>query len=449
MTEYGEPELGPRTCASCGAQIPSGIPSCELCGDAWASLEALSTISATADGASGQSVGVPGIDLLRAGDTYADRFTVSKILGRGGMGWVYLVDDSTSGQRMALKILRSNLTGNRHAVSRFEREIRLLSKIEHPSIPKLFEWGRHGETFFFLTQFVAGDTLEALIQERGALPAAEAAALVAGIADALASAHAAGVIHRDIKPSNVIVSGDGSVHLIDFGIARATGPDMTTLTETGVLVGTPHYMSPEQLRSHRVDERSDIYSLGVVLFELLSGQRPFEGETPMAIALAHLNDEAPALRRLNPKVPGWAVDVVERCMAKDPGRRFWTANEVARELRRPHGAKGRRKRLMRNGDEVLEDLSGSGRYSLVIGAQGEVAGWDENTALFYHDRYHRLVESVPRVKKTDRWIYRFEPWPEGEILRRVVDYEAVASIEPSQPTLGDSVRSFFRKLGGS
>ena len=211
---------------------------------------------------------------------FGERYRVVSLLGSGGMGQVFRVEDQTSGQALALKVLRPLDGDDGDRVRRFQREIQILTRIQHPAVLRILDWGDSPAGLYFVTELVDGEDLKLAIRRRGPWPAAEAAALGATLADALAAAHAQGVVHRDVKPNNVMIARDGSVRLLDFGLARGAGIDLTTLTRTGTILGTPGYMSPEQFDAHGVDERSDLYSLGVVLFEVLTGRLPFTRPDP-------------------------------------------------------------------------------------------------------------------------------------------------------------------------
>jgi serine/threonine-protein kinase len=276
------------------------------------------------------SGGGAGAARVETGHVFGERYRVLSLLGSGGMGQVFRVEDGTSGQALALKVLRPLDADDTDRVRRFQREIQILTRIRHPAVLHILDWGESVAGLYFVTELVDGEDLKAAIRRRGAWPAG-AAALGATLADALAAAHAQGVVHRDVKPNNVMIARDGSVRLLDFGLARGAGIDLTTLTRTGTIVGTPGYMSPEQFDAHGVDERSDVYSLGVVLFEVLTGRLPFSGQTPIAVALAHKNEIPPLLRslRLRPA----CRRAVLRC-PKRTRARFVSAAALA-ELRRP------------------------------------------------------------------------------------------------------------------
>src|SRR6185295_11619835 len=210
----------------------------------------------------------------RLGQVFADRYRVDALIGAGGMGQVFRARDTRDHRDLALKVLHASHEEDADRSERFKREIGILSRIKHPAVPAIMDFGLHESELFFVSELVDGTDLKTEIKRRGPWNPVDAAALAAAVADALAAAHALGVVHRDVKPSNIMIGRDGSVKLLDFGLARGVGIDVTTLTRTGTIVGTPSYMSPEQFDTHGVDERSDIYSLGVVLFEMRTGKLP-------------------------------------------------------------------------------------------------------------------------------------------------------------------------------
>lgn len=412
-----------RTCESCGFENAEPGKPCPLCGGSEVlrtTLESdVPTIEFPAERRAGHPSGAGATPV--AGRIYGDRYRVEGLLGRGGMGQVFRVHDLVEGRDLALKVLDPLSGQDEDRTERFKREIGVLSRISHPSIPRIHGWGTAEGRLFFVSDLVEGSDLKLEIQRRGPWPPAEAAELVATVADALSAAHALGIVHRDVKPNNIMLGADGAVRLLDFGLARGVGIDISTLTKTGMIVGTPGYMSPEQFEGRGVDERTDIYSLGVVLFELATGRLPFTGQTPIAVAMKHKLEPPPPLRSLRPDLPAWLERAALKCLEKDPAGRFPTAAELAAELRRPHQGKPRLHRLP-SGDAVVEDESETSDWALVLASHQEKTGWAAGMALRYGDRYYKLQEIVPASLDAGRWTYRFGFWPEGEVFRRLVDY---------------------------
>ena len=360
------------------------------------------------------------------GHQYANRYRIQGFIGRGGMGSVYRVFDTQDNLEMALKILHKD-TAEQDGQDRFKREIEILSKLQHPAVPRVYGWGIMDKEMYFVAEFVDGQDLKAIIREKGPWNASEAAELTAKIADVLAIAHSKGIVHRDIKPHNIMIDKDGAVKLLDFGVARGKGAGMETLTKTGMIVGTPEYMSPEQFGTNRVDERSDIYSLGVVLFELLTGHTPFDGETPVAIALKVVAEAPTAPRELRKDIPAWIERIVLQCLDKDPKKRYWTATELAVDLRKQRTGAGPRRRWLSTGDAVIEDDSDSTDWALILSSPREKPEWDLGVGMRFSDRLYKLLRVEPPDTKTPRWSYYFTYWPEQEVFRRLIDYEKYIS----------------------
>ncbi len=416
-----------RTCDSCGFENAEPGKACPLCGasEVMSHSTLLSDVP-TLEYPAGRlprpaQPTAPAERPPAVGRVYADRYRVDALLGSGGMGQVFRVRDLTTEVDRALKILRPVSEEEPERASRFKREIGILSRIRHPAVPQILDWGTSGGELFFVSELVDGPDLKREIQRRGPWPVAEAVALAATVADALAAAHAQGIVHRDVKPNNIMIAADGGVRLLDFGLARGVGIDMTTLTRTGMIVGTPGYMTPEQFEG-QVDERSDVYSLGIVLFELLTGKLPFTGQTPLAVAMKHKSEPPPAPRALRKDLPAWLERVALRCLEKDPARRFASASELTAELRRSREGRPRR-HLLPTGDAVVEDASEISDWVLVLASRAEKTGWSPGMALRYADRYYKLQEITAPGPAESRWCYRFAFWPQGEIFRRLVDYE--------------------------
>jgi serine/threonine protein kinase/dipeptidyl aminopeptidase/acylaminoacyl peptidase len=258
-------------------------------------------------------------------------FEIVRLLGRGGMGEVYRARDARLDREVAIKLLLPAFASDADRLARFEREARTASALNHPNIVSVHDVSREGELSFIVTELVEGETLQPLIG-RGPLPAARVVDIGRQIADGLAAAHAAGIVHRDLKPGNIMVRPDGRVKILDFGLARRQrpGPESTTLTGSGMLLGTVAYMSPEQVRGQAIDPRSDIFSFGAVLYEMLGGTRAFAGPSSVEVMHAILNEQPP---RLPATVPGGLEHIVRRCLEKDAGLRFQTADDLAFALK--------------------------------------------------------------------------------------------------------------------
>jgi serine/threonine-protein kinase len=263
----------------------------------------------------------------------AERYRLESRIATGGMGEVWQATDTVLERPVAVKVLKDEYAGDATFRERFQAEARHAAALHHPNVASVFDFGEtadgeDGSRPFLVMELVPGQPLSALLRPGEPMPPERAAALVAEAADALAAAHALGIVHRDVKPANLLVTPEGRVKITDFGIARAAGN--VALTQTGQIVGTPHYISPEQAEGHAATPASDIYALGVVLYECLSGRRPFEGDSPMGTAIAHLLQPTPELPA---EVPDRLAGVVATAMAKDPSDRYASAAEMAAALR--------------------------------------------------------------------------------------------------------------------
>jgi len=265
------------------------------------------------------------------GALFAGRYEIQSVLGKGGMGVVYKAHDRDLDDIVAIKTLRSEaLSADPTLLDRFKQEIRLARKITHPNILRTHDLGEFNGLRYLSMEYVKGITLKHLIDQDQLLPQPVALRIAKQMCAGLAAAHEVGVIHRDIKPQNIIMEPNGSLKLMDFGIARLT--QERGMTATGTVVGTPDYMSPEQARGQALDFRSDIYSMGVVLYEMFTGSLPFEGDTPLAVVLKHVQESTPAPQAKNPRIDPKIAAIILKCMQKNPEDRFQTVNELYEAL---------------------------------------------------------------------------------------------------------------------
>jgi serine/threonine-protein kinase len=263
--------------------------------------------------------------------TLADRYELLGHIARGGMADVFEARDTLLGRRVAVKVLHSQFSSDEAFVKRFRREAQAAANLSHPNIVGIYDWGQEGSTYFIVMELIEGRSLRDVLREDGPLLPRRAIEISAEVAAALSVAHRSGLVHRDIKPGNMLLTADGTVKVTDFGIARAWD-DSSELTKTGAVIGTATYFSPEQAQGTPADERSDIYALGVVMYEMLAGRPPFSGESPVAVAYQHVSSLAVQPSLDNPDVPNELDAIVMRALEKDPDARYQTADDLRHAL---------------------------------------------------------------------------------------------------------------------
>ena len=263
---------------------------------------------------------------------FSDRYQLVRHIARGGMAQVYLAQDLLLDRPVALKVLFPELSTDENFVRRFRREAQAAANLSHPNIVSVYDWGQGDRTYFIVMEYVDGETLSARIRQ-GPIDPSRAAATGADVAGALEYAHRHNVIHRDVKPANVLIDQSGTVKVTDFGIARAAGIS-EGLTQAGSVMGTATYFSPEQAQGLPADARTDVYSLGIVLYEMVAGRPPFQGENPVSIAYKHVRETPVPLRHVNPTVPAAYEAIVDRAIAKSADDRYQTSGELQSDLQR-------------------------------------------------------------------------------------------------------------------
>lgn len=268
--------------------------------------------------------------MIATGHVIADQYSILDHLSEGGMATVFTARRLSDAKIVALKVLREQYASDDEFVERFQREARAVSELDHPHMVHVYDSGRDGPIHFIAMEYVEGNNLKELIRREGPISPQLAMEIAAQVCDALEFAHSHGIIHRDVKPQNILLTQDGQVKVTDFGIARAASA--ATITETGTVLGSVQYLSPEQARGSLVGRSADIYALGVVMYEMVTGRLPFDGESPIAIALKHLNQEPLRPRTVFPALPERVEGIIMRALAKSPTDRYRSAGEMRRDL---------------------------------------------------------------------------------------------------------------------
>jgi serine/threonine protein kinase/Flp pilus assembly protein TadD len=312
-------------CPNCSLQNPDTKKFCGDCGTSLLS-DREGDVSRTT------TIRLPAIP-YPIGSIFAERYRIIEELGKGGMGRVIRALDMKLDEEIAIKFIRPDLTEDPAAVERFRIELKAARQVIHRNVARMFDLNEADGVPFITMEYVRGGDLKSLIKKMGRLDAQQAVRIIRQVAEGLAEAHRTGVIHRDMKPHNIMVDEEGTARITDFGLARLRKTDDATLTAPGM--GTPAYASPEQVEGGTaVDSRSDLYSMGIVLFEMLTGELPFQGETPYSVALARLTKAPPDPRSIQPDIPEALVQVIMKCLQKDPGQRYQSANELILDLKK-------------------------------------------------------------------------------------------------------------------
>ncbi|MFB0565876.1 MAG: protein kinase [Candidatus Aminicenantaceae bacterium] len=322
-------------CPKCQFENPQGMHYCIDCG---AQLSPSDEIFETKTG----TTQMPILELKR-GTTFARRYEVIEEVGRGGMGSVYRVVDKKINEEVALKLLKPEIASDQETLDRFRNELKLARKISHKNICRMYHISEEEGTYYITMEYIAGESLKSMIRMTGQLSVATAMNIMKQVCEGLAEAHGLGVVHRDLKPQNIMIDREGNARIMDFGIARS----MKTkgITGAGVMIGTPEYMSPEQVEGKEVDNRSDIYSLGVILYEMVTGQVPFEGDTPFIIGVKHKSEKPKNPKEINAQIPDDLSRVILNCLEKDKEKRYQETNELLSELSKIGKGKPEKERI--------------------------------------------------------------------------------------------------------
>lgn len=269
--------------------------------------------------------------MLSKGQKINDRYEIIKTIGEGGMANVYLASDTILERKVAIKVLRGDLSNDEKFIRRFKREALSVSNLSHPNIVEVYDVGEEEGNYYIVMEYIEGKTLKQLLQKRGALTLPEVIDIMSQLTDGLAHAHDAYIIHRDIKPQNIMIEDNGLVKITDFGIAMAL--NSTQLTQTNSVMGSVHYLPPEQANGKGSTIKSDIYSLGILMYELLTGSVPFKGDTAVEIALKHMKEKIPSIRKQNPTIPQSIENIVLKATAKNPKNRYDNVRDMYSDLK--------------------------------------------------------------------------------------------------------------------
>jgi serine/threonine protein kinase len=388
---------------------------------------------------------------LPLGATFSGRYYIIRELGRGGMGKVYEALDKDLEERVALKIIRPDIAAHEQIIQRFRNELKLARKIVHKNVCRMFDLNKDGEIHYITMEYVPGEDLKSTLCRIGPLSLAKALDIARQVCDGLAEAHRLGVIHRDLKPQNLMIDDKGNVRIMDFGIAHSL--EAKGITEDGHVVGTMEYMSPEQVEGKKADERSDIYSVGVILYEMSTGRTPFEGNTPFSVAAKHLSTVPVEPRIINAQIPPSLSQIIMKCLEKDQEKRFQKATELLDEIEKAQKSLPTTDKitLERKPLPSKEISAGRKRAKLLIPVLAVIATMLVVLGLrqFVFRSAKTTPPSLPPVSAPEENLLETgkKYWQEKKYSEALDEFEKLLAREPGNPEAHFSLASVLKEQG--
>ncbi|NIM91850.1 MAG: protein kinase [Candidatus Aminicenantes bacterium] len=427
-------------CPKCEFENPDDVHFCGNCGDQIIP-------SKEKDFSQTETLRTPMRELI-IGSTFAGRYQIIEELGRGGMGILYKVIDKKIEEKVALKLLRPEIASDKKTIERFRNELKFARKISHRNVCRMYDLSEEEGTQYITMEYISGEDLKSSIRRMEQLTIGKAISIAKQVCEGLAEAHRLGVIHRDLKPRNIMIDREGNARIMDFGIARSMGTE--GITDAGVMIGTPEYMSPEQVEGKDIDHRTDVYSLGVILYEMLTGVVPFEGDTPLNIAMKIKTEIPEEPRKLNAQIPEELNNVILKCMEKDREKRYQSVEELFAELRRIEKRIPTTERLFPGRGIPAEKRAPSKSKKVLVPALVVVAVVIAGLAIWRFIIQPRATEpkpppAPPRVE--DYFEAGHKYWEKKKYSKAIDQFEKILALEPENLEATISLATILKEQG--